>query len=610
MKIFKLSKKNIFTHFNLPNNHSNNSNISNRIVDDYLIRNLESKTKMKINISNLYLLKLLNLDTSLKQELLTVNNNSYLNCYMWKKITNENQLKNILIEDLKDNNVKDDGIKKRISIYIDLMQYFKQNNSTTYNILLNALVDKIQEIILIDLRGFNKELNDLDQEILNRFISFSNDSEKDIVKSKEYIVNTFKYVIYLICRFNNEKVNIFISNYDKFTNSLENTDEKKMDMSFYDNFIEDLLNNSNISNIYLSGEKLLENFNVLQQNYEGKIDVLYNNVSKDINFNANQLSLTNNKLLEEIKLNIISMLTSKSDKLYVDLIKCLVKVKDSILKNDNELDISNENSTLIKSSHYSINNFFTLLSDYNFLNFDGNKLTFNKFGSEIFLELVFKNLRNLPYKHQLALFVYSYLHKNKINEFLNHLQQLFKQISQNASEKKDFEKFPNFIFRTEVDLDNYLIDILTLDLNCITSKSKDLINIYQVEDDSISLSEPIKSFTFISYDHLNIGIFIKGLKLKKNDINNIQEFDENNFLDMVKTPVEKNGITKSLDKIIVTKLNSISTNEAINFAKKANENIKSLYIVCVSNYLKQIQYGVCDISSSLLTEKLNANMLI
>lgn len=610
MKIFKLSKKNIFTHFNLPNNHSNNSNISNRIVDDYLIRNLESKTKMKINISNLYLLKLLNLETILKQELLTVNNNSYLNCYMWKKITNENQLNNILIEDLKDNNVKDDGIKKRISIYIDLMQYFKQNNSTTFNILLNALVDKIQEIILIDLRGFNKELNDLDQEILNRFINFSNDSEKDIVKSKEYIVNTFKYVIYLICRFNNEKVNIFISNYDKFTNSLENTDEKKMDMSFYDNFIEDLLNNSNISNIYLSGEKLLENFNVLQQNYEGKIDVLYNNVSKDINFNANQLSLTNNKLLEEIKLNIISMLTSKSDKLYVDLIKCLVKVKDSILKNDNELDISNENSTLIKSSHYSINNFFTLLSDYNFLNFDGNKLTFNKFGSEIFLELVFKNLRNLPYKHQLALFVYNYLHKNKINEFLNHLQLLFKQISQNALEKKDFEKFPNFIFRTEVDLDNYLIDILTLDLNCITSKSKDLINIYQVEDDSISLSEPIKSFTFISYDHLNIGIFIKGLKLKKNDINNIQEFDENNFLDMVKTPVEKNGITKSLDKIIVTKLNSISTNEAINFAKKANENIKSLYIVCVSNYLKQIQYGVCDISSSLLTEKLNTNMLI
>jgi hypothetical protein len=143
-------------------------------------------------------------------------------------------------------------------------------------------------------------------------------------------------------------------------------------------------------------------------------------------------------------------------------------------------------------------------------------------------------------------------------------------------------------------------------MNTLTSGSKDKISIYEVEDDTVSISENLKKFTLIVYEDKHFAIYIKGNKLKKTESANVNENDESSISELVKSKSPLNNLqggsqvnatTKSLIKLNEMKLNTISKHEALNFALKANKDIKTLYVVSLSNYLKQIEYSILKINA-------------
>lgn len=529
----------------------------------------------------------------------------------------------------KDEDNNENTSTSNITLPEEMVQELVLNNQDSTH-LLHHLAQSIKETLNLSISNNYDKLSEYEKLQITEFFKAYNNA-KTSEELTQVVFYYFNYLTILLTKIYSERPIFIVSDYEKYFNSNDLSVNLKKELDIYSKFISEIIiDNAFVSKAVLTGKSLvLKDIVLNENNYDSfssdDVNVIFNKTDySSLNLhNKSCNSVSNSFIKQEAKRqsDLLTSLFKSNEKTYVDSIKSLQAFKESTNNNNNTKANDNISDSFLSEFKEKINSGINI-GEKTFLNYlveryyeniididtTTNELKYSSESGKQLLDSVLFNdineIRDLPYKIQLAYYYFNYLEKEKVGSFFSHLKTLFNKIADNAKNEKDFEKFPNFSFRTEKELDDYLVDILTLDLNSVHLTNKDRISIYEVEDDSIILSEEIKKFALIIFEDKDFAIYVKGSKLKRSESANTAESDESSVSGLVKVrkafgaSTKVNTTEKALIKLNETKINSINKSEAISFALKANPKIKNVYIVSVSNYLKQIEYQVSKVETT------------
>lgn len=223
------------------------------------------------------------------------------------------------------------------------------------------------------------------------------------------------------------------------------------------------------------------------------------------------------------------------------------------------------------------------------------------------------NLKKGEFNIKLAYIYYRYLCKGKLLEYMNQLVKLFSEHNKLNTDKKSKDSV-NLSFRTEKDLENYLVDVMTIELN--NDNGNHDIQILSIEDHEEAPKsqswQALKNFTLITYEKKHFAIFVKASKQRRSkkseealNIENsklsIKEAYNNNPDEESDTKLPSNkqkgssSSAEELRKINEKTISAINKEEAIDFALKVSSEFKTIYFLSVANNLKQFEYSLDQI---------------
>ena len=527
--------------------------------------------------------------------------NAYFNSLMYFLLNQPRLNKLVTIEEretffnslLKNNNLKHD-------FNINSMIKLDFQNITNSNDFIFNLNYQIRDNIY-DMNVKYDKLSNLDKLYIDQYLNLFNsknqilninDSISDIKQISKILTNSYETRPYFL-----------INNYDSMFNNVDSLPLLSLSNTFYKNAISD---NIFIKKAIINGSSIISYDKIFNKCYN--FDVIIHEKSNDAIENEDVSSY----ISDFNKVFTINELT------YVDTIKTLIHFKHQIedkIPYENGIIFKTQNLTdMIKKGltveNYSFENYLIkLIYEGHILINENNTLSVNKQSKNILKQVIFSSdefIKSLSYKQQLVYFYYEYLYlkNNNVENYLKQIQNIFVKLSDNAKTDKDYEKFPNFSFKNEKEIDEYLIDILTLELNTTHGK-EDHINIYEIDDEEIPLSDSLKKCSLITYDQLEFAIVIKGLKFKKDNKSSVAE-DETAIPKSIKIrrgfgskednkPTAAEIITTSLKRMNESFLDSISKHEVMNFTSRANKSIKKIYLISLSNYLKQLEYQCVEV---------------
>lgn len=238
---------------------------------------------------------------------------------------------------------------------------------------------------------------------------------------------------------------------------------------------------------------------------------------------------------------------------------------------------------------------------------DQNNIQIPNILSAWLIKRTFSELKNHvdDYDRLLAYNFYKYLYFNNVKEYFTEIKNIFEKIRKSIANKKGnpFSKPVNLIFKSEKEMENYFIHIMTLELNL--QDSKDNINIYQIEDDENNkISDVLKKFSLITFDDRRFAIFINfnkhSLKTSSSAADELEEIDEvqkNEIIQMAGSKkripkVDSKEIIQTLENINQEKLSKIDENEAMKFLSNISDNFESVAFVCLASYQKFFEYAI------------------
>lgn len=411
---------------------------------------------------------------------------------------------------------------------------------------------------------------------------------------------------------------VIIDNYSSF---LLRKNEDKENQSHFEDYI-NLLNqliyqsftdNQFVSKVILNGVFLYSPVKIFRE----MKDIHINHIKYKLHLdNFHKIDKGSNAKSNNNECEELDLILNLNEITYIDTIKTLIHFKKQA-KNEVSLEKgvkfkSFDLNLLIKNGVSLENSFENYIINkihdgYIGINND-NTLSITENAKDIYNNILNpESILSLSYKQQLACIYYENINDSQfdIQNFLKKLKNLLFFIGETSKKTKNYEKFPNFLFKNEKEIEDYLIDVFTLDLNTSTD-TKETINIYEVDDEEIGLSEEIKKFTLITFDSYRIGVFIKGNKYKKEGKSVIfgeEEGENETNFKMTKT---KKGFSLQKDKetsqndglsLLMTKANEnilclVKKQEALNFARRANKDIDTVYIVSAINYMKAFEFSV------------------
>jgi hypothetical protein len=278
----------------------------------------------------------------------------------------------------------------------------------------------------------------------------------------------------------------------------------------------------------------------------------------------------------------------------ISLIKTLALVElrsqellENIHRQYNEIKPEKE----VNLSDITKSSILTYLYDNGLINKDGS-IT-NKLSAEVLLQAL-PNIKDSDYdlNKKLAFGYYRYFYNNQIEDYLKYIQYIFKT-------SKDIP-----MFKENTDLDKYIIDKLTFEMD--NPNSKDNVEIYEVDDNEfMTIGDELKKFTLITYERLRLALFIRGHRYKANtpraktseaDLKVTELFNNPNIDEKVKRPLIKKVNKKTLDyqlkKINEANLSSFDKNEAIEYLVKLSGDYDTVYFISISNYQRYIDYAI------------------
>lgn len=574
-------------------------------------------------------------------------NKSILDDSILSKINSSTSKINIVLNntfDFNTNNISYDVDSKNNSVlsYInkcneDLNFEITSDTNNLINFSLNTdstrILDHIYNLhnellnnYLLQINNIYQDISSIDKKIIENYVNNFNISKSinyEIKNDGFMNINSVNYYLNYLTHFMNRKYNLYSTVIvNKYNFPFENDENKETiedKIELYNKFYKSMSNNLSIQRILVFGSSIISKDKLFNKCVES--DVIYS--SKTLS-NSN---LAQDKALINVELNKLNMILANNDRNYIDTIKTLVHLKKQCenkipldkgiyYKKGLNIDINDIVKKGINVINYDFESFISENISNNRIKInDDNSISVNSTAIDYFNSLLFSNeeyINNLSYKNQLAYYYYYYLMEENINAYLKSISNIFNLLSINAKTNKEFEKFPNFSFRNETELGDYLEDVFSLDL--ISNHGKDShINFYDMEDQDISLSETLKNFSLITYDELEFAILIKGNKYKKTvDKQEINVEDESsNYIKSVKEsnkkkPFEKategnsssDLMIKALKKLNENKLHSVSKHEAVNIVLSANKDIKRIYIISVSNYMKFIESNsiLCNVN--------------
>lgn len=560
----------------------------------YITSNLEAKEKSSINI--------------LDSEILSTFSHG-LKYFIEKEsvIINLNEKKTFY----KDLLLKEEGNEKK---YFSNMKvfYLDLNSIFTYK-MLEEYLNLFLEREIFDLSLIYESISEYDKLILKGNIMEKLKISKNI---NDYllIINYLSSLYYK----NHMTPIVIIDNYSSFLLRKNEDKENHIHFEDYIKFLNEFINkcftdNQFISKVILNGVQLYSPVKIFRDVKDIHINHMKYKLHVD---NFHKIDHGSNAKSKEKEIEEIDSILNLNEVTYIDTIKTLVHFKKQA-KNEVPLEKgvkfkSFDLNFLIKNGVSLENSFENYIINkihdgFIVINHD-NTLSITDSAKDIYNNILnSESIFSLPYKQQLACIYYDNINDSQfdIQNFLKKLKNLLIFIGENSKKTKNYEKFPNFQFRNEKEIEDYLIDVFTLDLNS-SIDNKETINIYEVDDEEIGLSEEIKKFTLITFDSYRIGVFIKGNKYKKEVKSLVFEEEEGENETNFKMTKTKKGFSLQKEKEssqvdvlsgLMTKANenfvcSIKKQEALNFARRANKNIDTVYIVSAINYMKAFEFSV------------------
>jgi hypothetical protein len=473
-------------------------------------------------------------------------------------------------------------------------------------------------------KGFYDEMSGFMENFINSLLKNNNFNSQCIITG----VNKVE-IDKLFSQVNNLNISSlsYDNNNDKFAPFFGITEEElrinfKNELSLTNN--EEIIS-KNIGGIKLrNGDKQQEIFpfyhltNILK--LQGQLDK--NSIKKQFNIGLMSNYFDIRKLVELFISNLnlsyleamrtISLLNNE-----IEYLNTNIKSED-----ENKLEITNKELKLT-NTHFNSEDFLNFLFYNGFINSEG-KVT-NQLNALILQESLpnlktNENIRKdlFDFQMKLAYAYYTYFYPmNKVDLFFEYITNLFSQQSKSKNDSN-----VNLSFRSEKDLEEYFIDLLTLELN--RPGSTDKINILAVEDDDLTkLPENLKKFSLIIFEKQRCAVFLRTHKHKKssrtkkstedphiemaiksstnqhiNELLNNPEINEfKKFTDSKQgfVPFQpRSGPNTALDNELRTInekfLESINKQEAINYLLKINSDIQKVLFISLSNYQKKIEY--------------------
>lgn len=208
------------------------------------------------------------------------------------------------------------------------------------------------------------------------------------------------------------------------------------------------------------------------------------------------------------------------------------------------------------------------------------------------------------YDRKLAYNFYRYLYFNKASEYFQEIKNIFDLTGKaaGAASKKisPFSKQVNLNFKSEKELENYFVHIMTLELNI--EDSAENLNIFGVDDyENTKVSELLKEFTLITFDDRKFAIFIRFNKHKLSaasphaeDLNEIDEVQNNDVIKKSKKRIPKvdlKDLTTTLQTINQEKISKLKKEEALGFLKHISTDFQAVSFVSVSNYKNYLEFA-------------------
>lgn len=560
-------------------------------------------------------------------------------------------------KELDQNNFKDNLEKFKLMVAFQFEQILQYLNAPEYKNSLTPIDNKNIEEFFINYKNFNdhnainsaKELSkfllkitkqnpfllidDYDYPLLNSFtkgfydeqLAFLDNLFSNMLNNNNFVNKT---IITGVNHLENDK--LFSKTNNLALYSLENDSKYANEFGMTQEEIKKNHTNSNSENFkkFFGGIKIENNPEIYS--YISISKILNSDLNLDTNTNNIILNYQLHKIMNvpiiEKSLNLKNFahfLINENSPNYILGMKTLVDIKH----NCENLNLSEESNSIVNTFNLSkkitSNNFYSYLFYNGLVNKFGH-IT-NKFSSLIINDFL-PNLDDpsntlYDYNRKLAYAYYNFCYFKHLDKYMDYIQKLFNFVAKMAKNKKieADNALPEFIlsFRNEKELENYFIDILTLEMN--NKESKERIQICEVEDDEAGLYKvkpELKMFTLITYEEKNFAIFLKANKYKKNinpkinlvnnlsyDIKEINELYNNP--DLPPSPQreekipqsraknfvsQKNIIEEDLKKINENALQSIDKNEAIDYLMKISPDFETIFFLSISNFQKQIDY--------------------
>lgn len=453
---------------------------------------------------------------------------------------------------------------------------------------------------------------------------------KNTFKNNNYIykgiltgVNELEHVS-IFSSLNNLKLHSYKSNEDVKTNAYfgVNVNEDNIangnNLKGYSNTIPIFTNNNITTNTvsYVDFYKCLEKTNLRSLDEESLIKSFnIERISEYLNLDSlfgNMVNDSSKDYLSGYKL--LNILNKKAE----DFINDFYSNSNHNVNADYDL---NHNFNLANNIFFSFKNplqSFALLSyllSNNIIsyNHNANSMEIPNIKSALLIKTTFakQKFHLEDYDRKLAYNFYRYLYFNKVPEYFQEIKSIFEAIQKNAANKKisPFNKQVNLNFKSEKELENYFVHIMTLELN--NENSKENLNIFAVEDyDNNKVSDLLKEFTLITFDDKKFAIFIKFNKHKlsvtspsNEELNEIDEVHKNDIIKKSKKRIPKvdyNELTNTLKNINEENLSNIDQEEAVRFLKHISNIFESVSFVSVSNYKNYLEFSTI---SFLINEK-------
>lgn len=295
-------------------------------------------------------------------------------------------------------------------------------------------------------------------------------------------------------------------------------------------------------------------------------------------------------------------------------------IQSNLINNQANPFLPNKESIELSSNNQ---NKFTTQNIYNLLNYNGyidmkGNIRSQDHAQSIKEAITVPEPNDLIYTfdEKLNFAYFSLLERGNVDQYFEYIKRLFDFVDKNIKSGLRSGLLPEYpiSFRNTKELESYFIDIMTIDM----ANNIEKIKIFSVEDDETTkLSQNLKSFSLITYDHKHFAIFLKANKLKrdskeKSQIENDQEdvqtqapeelLNNPNLNANPKNTSQKKknffgpssgpSLQEKLIKLNEESLTSISKEEAIKFLIKISSEYNKVFFVSISNNMRKIEYSM------------------